>query len=127
MIQARRTPLRSPLEYQEGAGINEDVSIVETEPMVIVMSEVYTEIGLHKLRTWYQSGATIEPPEITVLKSTLAASNPIKTISRIIRKRNQRKIAPPIAVDLLLKTVEKNSATLRNTNPISMVDPMKIR
>ena len=126
MIQARRTPIRSPLEYQEGAGIIEEAFAEETGPIAVVRRDEYTDVGLNKLRAWYQSGTTIEFPITNFEISIEAASNPIKTIGRIMLKRNHRKIAPPIAVDRLLKSVEKNSATLKNTIPRSMVTPMKI-
>ena len=126
MIQARRTPLRSPLEYQEGVGICEEAFIEETGPIAVVRRDEYTDVGLNKLRAWYQSGTTIGFPSTNFVISIVVINNPTKTIGRIMLKRNHRKIAPPIAVDLLLKIVEKNSATLKNTNPRSMVAPMKI-
>ena len=126
MIQARRTPLRSPLEYQGGAGIIEEAFAEETGPIAVVRRDEYTDVGLNKLRAWYQSGTTIEFPITNFEISIEAASNPIKTIGRIILKRNHRKIAPPIAVDRLLKIVEKNNATLKKTNPRSIVAPIKM-
>ena len=95
--------------------------------MVIVMSVEYTEIGLNKFRKWYQSGTIICDSMVTVEKSIVVASNPTNTIGRIILKRNQRKIAPPRAVDRFEKTVEKNKATLRKTNPKIIVIPIKVK
>ena len=118
--------MRSSLEYQEGAGIMEEAFIEETGPIAVVRRDEYTEVGLNKLSAWYQSGTTIGFPSANSVISIEVASNPIKTIGRIMLKRNHRKIAPPIAVDCLLKSVEKNNATLKNTNPRSMVAPMKI-
>ena len=118
--------MRSPLEYQEGAGICEDAFIEETGPIAVVRRDEYTDIGLNKLTALYQSGTLIVFPCTNCVISIVVINNPTKTIGRIMLKRNHRKIAPPIAVDLLLKIVEKNSATLKNTNPRSMVAPMKI-
>lgn len=118
--------MRSPLEYQEGDGIIEEALVEETGPIAIARRDVYTDVGLNKLRAWYQSGTIIVFPIANFVISMLVASSPIKTIGRIMLKRNHRKIAPPIAVDRLLKIVEKNSATLKKTNPRSMVAPMNI-
>ena len=126
MIQVSRTPMRSPLEYQEGTGICEEAFIEEIGPIAVVRRAEYTDIGLNRVTTLYQSGMVIVSPCINWVISIVVIYNPTKTIGRIMLKRNQRKIAPPIAVDRLLKRVEKNNATLKNTNPRSMVAPMKI-
>ena len=58
--------------------------------------------------------------------SELAVNMPTKTIGKIILKKNQRKIAPPMAVDRLLNNVDKNNASAKKTKPIIIVANIKI-
>ncbi len=111
---------------REGAGICEEAFIEETGPIAVVRRDEYADIGLNKLMALYQSGTLIVVPCTNCVISIVVINNPTNTIGRIMLKRNHRKIAPPIAVDRLLKSVEKNNATLKNTNPSNMVAPMKI-
>ena len=93
----------------------------------MVISVEYTEIGLNRFRTKYQFGALSVDSMVICVKSMVVASNPTKTIGRMMLNRNHRKIAPPRAVDRFENTVEKNKATVRNTNPKIIVSPMKTR
>ena len=67
----------------------------------------------------------VDPIAISV-KSMVVASNPTKTIGRMMLKRNHRKIVPPSAVDRFENTVEKNNATVKKTNPKTMVTAIKM-
>ena len=126
-IHVKSTPSRRLVEYHEGLGIKPAPVLDCTGAMLILISIEYTEIGLNRFRTWYQSGTISCDSISTVVKSIVVASNPTNTIGRIILKRNHRKIAPPRAVDRFEKTVEKNNATVKKTNPNTMVRPIKSR
>jgi len=93
----------------------------------MLISDVYTEIGLKRFKKWYQSGITSVVSMVISVKSIVVASKPTNTIGRMILNRNHRKIAPPSAVDRFEKTVEKNNATVKKTSPKTIVTPIKIK
>jgi len=126
-IHKNSTPSRRLVEYHDGLSIKPAPVLDCTGAMLMLMSIEYTEIGLNRFRKWYQSGAINCVSMVAVVKSIVVASNPTNTIGRIILKRNQRKIVPPSAVDRFEKTVEKNNATLKKTNPNTMVIPIKVK
>ena len=93
-------------------------------PMFRNTSAEYTDIGLTRSIKKYQSGTT---PLIISDKAAPPHAIPRKMMGSIMLKKNHKKIAPPSAVDLFLKSVEKKNATVRYTRPTKMVAIIKIR
>ena len=127
MIHATNTPKRRPVEYHEGFGIMPAPVLDCTGPIARVISVEYTEIGLNRVKMKYQSGAMIVVSVVICEISIVVSSSPTKTMGRMMLNRNHRKIAPPSAVDRFAKMVEKHIATVRKTNPNSMVSPMNAK
>jgi len=127
MIQMRSTETSRPVEYHEGLVMNPAPVLDCTGPIAMVITVEYTEMGLNRFKTKYQSGALMVVFIVILFKSIVVISSPKKTIGRMMLNRNHRKIAPPRAVERLVKMDEKQIATVRNTNPKSIVSPMNAR